>query len=355
MTLADLGYQQPLETIRRERGLAAFEVGRVSAAHKDSYGVTTAQGAMAAELLGNLRYVAQNRADLPVVGDWVAITPYDTNKVLIQAIFPRQTVIIRQAVGQFAEQQPLAANIDVALIVQAVDRDFNLNRLERYLTLCHAARVHPVIILNKIDLIGAERLKAIQIEVAARIPRVSVISISNQIRQGYAELKARIVKGKTYCLLGSSGVGKSTLLNNLAGRQLMATDEISQSTGKGKHVTSRRALFVLPTGGVFIDNPGLRAVGIADPEAGLRQTFESIPTLARQCKFRDCTHQHEPGCAVLAALKKGSLDRAAYQNYLKMEREAAHFKASRAERRQKDRAFGKMVQRFKKDRGDKLK
>jgi ribosome biogenesis GTPase len=347
MTLEDLGYEATLEHHRRENNLSAFEVARVTQEYKESYHVRNAQAEYEAEIIGSLRFSAQSRADFPAVGDWVAISVYDEHKALIHAVLPRKTVIARQAVGKFGEKQIIAANIDYAFIVLAVDRDFNLNRLERYLTICHAASVKPIVILSKIDLAEAEQLNIIQEAVARRIKHAPVLAISSQTQAGYDKLQALLEKGKTYCLLGSSGAGKSTLINTIAGKTFMPTAALSTSTQKGRHTTSHRELIVMEQGGILIDNPGMREVGIADAGAGLEVTFEQITKLTAQCKFRDCTHVHETGCAVLAAVRQGELDEAVYTNYLKMEKEQWHFNASAAEKRKKDRAFGKMIKKYK--------
>lgn len=343
MTLEDLGYNTTLESHRQEQNLAAFEVGRVISEHKERYIVQTEENEFEGEIVGNLRFSAQSRADFPAVGDWVAISEYDENKALIHAVFPRSTVVERQAVGKFGEKQIIATNIDCAFIVQAVDRDFNINRIERYLALCNAAKVKPLIILNKIDLISDPQLEDILNSVKERIKQTPIVAVSNETLAGYDQLRPFILKGKTYCLLGSSGVGKSSLINNLSGKEKMKTDAISVSTQKGRHTTSHRELIILENGGILIDNPGMREVGIVDSTGGLETTFETITELAQDCKFKNCTHIHEKGCAVLEAVENGEVDEASYNNYLKMEREKTHFEMSVAEKRKRDRAFGKMI------------
>ncbi|MCB2208768.1 MAG: ribosome small subunit-dependent GTPase A [Bacteroidetes bacterium] len=350
MTLEDLGYNIELENYRKDQNLDSFVVGRVISEHKERYIVKTTEKEYEGEIIGNLRFSAHKRSDFPAVGDWVAISEYDNNKVLIHSVFPRKTIIERQAVGKLGEKQIIATNIDYAFIVQAVDRDFNINRLERYLTICNSSKVKPIIILNKIDLINDTELSKLITIVQERIKQVPVIPISNESQKGIERLKKNIEKGKTYSLLGSSGVGKSTLLNNLSGKQLMKTNEISTSTNKGRHVTSHRELLVLENGGILIDNPGMREVGIADSTDGLDITFEAIVELSKNCKFKDCTHKTEINCAVLSALDNGEIDENSYENYLKMEREKEHFESTVTERRKKDKDFGKMVKNYKKDR-----
>ncbi|MBN1599877.1 MAG: ribosome small subunit-dependent GTPase A [Bacteroidales bacterium] len=348
MTLEDLGYNEELEQFRKTRDLDSFNVGRVISEHKERYVVKTPEKEYDADIIGNLRFTAQKRSDFPAVGDWVAISEYEKDKVLIHAVFSRKTFIERQAVGKHGEKQIIAANIDYAFIVQAVDRDFNMNRIERYLAICNTSDVKPVIILSKADLVNNEELENLTGKVEQRIKNVPIVAISNETQKGYTKLNELILKGKTYCLLGSSGVGKSTLINKLSGKQIMKTNTISESTNKGRHITSHRELIVIENGGILIDNPGMREVGIADSSAGLEVTFESITELSGSCKFRDCTHTTESGCAVLSALNEGEIDRDSYENYLKMIREKEYFESTVAERRKKDKDFGKMVKNYKK-------
>ena len=350
MKLEDLGYNDKLEKLRSENDFHDFEMGRVISEHKERYIVKTVNGESEAEITGNLRFTAKSREDFPAVGDWVALTMHDSDFSIIHGILPRFSVISRQAVGRFGEIQIIATNIDYALLLQAADRDFNINRLERYLTVCHTSGVNPVIVLSKIDLTDRHRKDELMESIRARIKNVPVIAISNESHDGYDQLEAIIEKGKTYCLLGSSGVGKSTLLNNLSGKPLMQTGAISQSTNKGRHVTSHRELIILENGGILIDNPGMREVGITDSAGGLEITFDLIARYAQRCKFKDCTHTYEKGCSVVEALEKGEIDGASYDNYLKMEKERAYFESTVAERRKKDKDFGKMLKNYKKGR-----
>jgi ribosome biogenesis GTPase len=293
-------------------------------------------------------YTSQSKSDFPVVGDWVAISEYDTDKVLIHSVYPRTNTLKRQAIGKHGEEQIIASNIDVGFIVLSVDRDFSINRIERYLTLCYSAGITPEIIINKIDTIDEATLENLLLEVKNRLKNTDVIAFSNVSLKGIDILKRKINKGKTYCLLGSSGVGKSTLVNTLLEKNLMDTDSISESTGRGKHITTYRELFVLKDGGIIIDNPGMREVGITEGSKGLEDTFDLINSLAESCKFGDCTHTSETGCAVKQAVENGELDADSYHNYLNLEREREQYESSLAEKRKKDKQFGKMVKEFKK-------
>lgn len=349
MTLENLGYTDELEQFRTAQKLDGFELGRVVAEHKERYVVRTTKGEFDAEITGNMRFTAKGREDFPAVGDWVALAAYDSNFAVIHNIFPRFSILQRQAVGQFGEIQIIATNIDYAFLVQAVDRDFNINRLERYLAICYASKVSPIIVLSKTDLIDEQALDALLEKLKQRIKGVPVIAISNETQAGYETIRKAIKKGKTYCLLGSSGVGKSTLSNKLSGRNVMRTDAISQSTSKGRHVTSHRELIVLENGGILIDNPGMREVGIADASGGLETTFDEILSLAEHCKFKDCTHTSEAGCAVIEAVERGEIEQSSYKNYLRLEREKNYFESTVAERRKRDKQFGKIMKNYKKD------
>lgn len=348
MTLKDFGYSELIEKLKLENAPAGFEIGRVIAEHKERYIVVTEDGESEAEITGNLRFSAQSREDFPAVGDWVALTTYDSDFSIIHKILPRSSVISRQAVGRPGEIQVIAANIDYALLVQAVDRDFNINRLERYLTICHSSKVNPVIVLTKTDLITPELLAEIKARILQRIKNIPVLAISNETQNGYDALRLIIKKGKTYCMLGSSGVGKSTLLNNLSGKHLMRTASLSHSTNKGRHVTSHRELIVMDNGGILIDNPGMREVGITDTSDGLETTFDMIFTLAQGCKFKDCTHTTETGCAVLEAVENEELDNGLLENFHKMQREKSFFETSVTERKRKEKILGKVLKDYQK-------
>lgn len=353
MRLETYGYDERVEATRRECGLGMHGLGRVVSEHRERYVVATESGDAEAEVSGLLRHRAAGRGDFPAVGDWVALDGQESGASIVHGILPRRSTISRQAVGAFGEVQIIATNVDHGLLVQALDRDFSIARLERYLTICHSSRVAPVVVLTKTDLLGPGEIAESVGRVGTRIGGVPVVAVSDRRPEGYGALESLIIPGRTYCMLGSSGVGKSTLLNRLAGRDLMRTDAISGSTGKGRHVTSHRALVVLEGGALLIDNPGMREVGIVDAENGLETTFDRLLSLSGACRFRDCTHTVEAGCAVLEALANGGIAMAAYESYRKMEKEKAHFDSTVAERRKKDRAFGKMLDVYWKGQGKK--
>ncbi len=350
MNLKVLGYNSELEEYRQKQNLGSFAVGRVTQEHKDRYKIRTGSSELDCELVGKLRYTARDMSELPAVGDWVAISEYDKGKALIHAILPRYSVLSRQAVGKFAEKQIIACNIDYGLVVQSLNRDFNVNRLERYLTLCYTSKIEPIIVITKTDLIDIPDLKDLLSVISNRVKNVPIIPVSNKTKAGMEDLKRLIYKGKTYCLLGSSGVGKSSLINSLSGENLMKTAAISASIDRGRHVTTHRELIPLVNGAILIDNPGMREVGITDSSDGLESTFERIYDLAQNCKFSNCTHTSESGCKIQLAIEKGQIDKSYFENYLKMEREKEHYESTVAEKRRKDRDFGKMIKHYKKTR-----
>ncbi|SDX42620.1 ribosome biogenesis GTPase [Lutibacter oricola] len=349
MTLNDLGFNKQLDNYRIEQGLDSFEVARVISEHKDRYTVKTAANEFDAELIGNLRFSAESKHDLPAVGDWVAISEYDENKALIHSVYPRTSILERKAIGKLGETQIIATNIDVGIIVLAVNRDFNINRIERYLTICNSSKIEPIILISKIDLIDASELKILLNEIKKRIKNISIIAISNQSQIGIDIIKQKLTKGKTYCLLGSSGVGKSTLINSLMGKNIMITKEISDSIDRGKHATTHRELIVSENG-ILIDNPGMREVGITDNSEALEITFDEITNLALNCKFNDCSHTNEKGCAIIEALENDELDNDSYLNFQKMERERNFFDSNQEERKKKDKDLGKLIKRVVKQR-----
>lgn len=349
VNLADLGYNDQFERFRQTNDLVEYDAGRIIAEYRERYIVAIANGIFDAEITGNMRFTASGREDFPAVGDWVAVKIFEPDLAIIHRIFPRYSLIKRLASGRHADVQLIAANVDIAFIVVAAGRDFNINRIERYLTICYESGVSPVIIFSKTDLLQPEEINSHVSEIKNRIKNVQVIPLSNNTSFGYASVKAFLKRGVTCCLLGSSGVGKSTLINNIAGSELMKTGSVSDTINRGKHITSHRELFILDDGGILIDNPGLREVGIADADEGLEVTFDIITRLSENCRYKDCTHIAEEGCMVIKAVENGEVDRASYDNYLRMLREKMHYESTLAERRMKDKQFGKMFKKYKKD------
>ncbi len=319
--LKDLGYNEYFEKEFKASDLAGFLPARVIAEYKEAYRVKDPDGEYLAKITGKHIYNAKERKDYPAVGDWVVIEKLDKNAAVIRAVLPRKTVLQRKYSGK-NEIQIIAANVDFAFIVESLDRDFNLNRFERYFILANEGNIKPVIVLNKTDLIAESELNSRIESIKERFGAVDVITTSAVTDQGLKGLTGYIQKGKTYCFLGSSGVGKSTLINKLLGKNAIRTKEISEYSGRGKHTTSGRDLYLLENGGMVIDNPGMREVGIADASVGIDNIFDEITELAKECKFDNCTHTHEPGCAVLKAIEEGILDERKYENYAKLKKEA---------------------------------
>ncbi len=342
--LEDLGFDAFFESSRTALGLADDRMARVVAEYKEAYRVQSSAGEFLAKITGKHIFQAEKREDYPAVGDWVAIEETGEERAVIQNILPRKTILKRKSGGK-QEVQVIAANVDAAFIVESADRDYNLNRLERYFVLANEGNIRPAVVLNKIDLCSEAEREAMTDQIQRRFPGVDVYLTSTVTGQGLAGLKKAMAKGITYCFLGSSGVGKSSLINKLLGRDAIKIKEISLSSGRGKHVTTGRDMYVLENGAMVVDNPGMREVGIADAGAGLEATFDEIAALAKDCRYADCTHALEPGCAVREAVKNQKLDEKKYLNYIKLKKETRHYAMTEVEKRAKDRRFGRYVKK----------
>lgn len=350
----DLGYDSFFEANRVKLALVDFAVARVIAQHKSGYRVKNARGEYLARITGKQMFTASSQEDFPAVGDWVVTREADESQVMICEILPRKTLLKRthgdkNRIGEKLETQTIAANIDVALIVESVGRDYNLNRIERYFALASGAGIKGAVILNKIDLLSKEELELKISEIRNRLADITIIATSTLTNEGLTELKKFITKGNTYCFLGSSGVGKSSLINKLLGEATIKTEDIGKRSSRGKHITTAREMYFLENGGIVIDNPGVREVGMTDALFGIENAFDEITILAKKCKFINCTHIHEPGCEVLAALKLGNLDEAKYANYINLKKESEHYGMTKLQKKEKDRDFGKFIKKAKKD------
>ena len=350
MNLEDIGYNNIINKSVLDSGLDKSTIGRVIAVFRDMYLVKTDSDELKTTITGNLQNTIEEKSELPIIGDWVCFNKYDDKNAFIIQILPRNNFIERRSIGKVTNKQAIAANIDFGFIVEAATENFNINRIERYLSICNSANVNPIILLTKIDLISEKELVKIINDLQKRIDSVPLFPINNIKNIGIEELKSSLIKGKTYCLLGLSGVGKSTLLNILADKNVMKTREISRRTNKGLHTTSHREMFFLKSGVIIIDNPGMREVGITDSTGGIEITFEKIYELAEKCRFSDCTHTHEGGCAVLAAVEEEQIDKTTYDNYIKMMKEQSRFHTSLVEKRRKDKTFGKMIKSVMKNK-----
>jgi len=350
MNLTELGFTETLSEYIKENNLSDFSAGRVTQEHRERYVVSDGEKEYDAEITGNLRFSSSSREDFPAVGDWVMMTVYDSDQAVIHKVLPRRSLLARQAVGKFGEIQIISANIDVAFIIQAINNNFSINRLERYLTICYSSDIEPVLVISKTDLSTEEEISNAVSELEKREKKVKYILLSNLTLKGLDQILYFIQKGKTYCVVGSSGVGKSTLINNLLKRQVLKTGHISHSTNKGRHITEHRELFILENGGIIIDTPGMKEVGMTDNQEGIKATFQDIISLSLKCRFSDCQHINETGCAVIEALKKGDLDEDSYHNYLKIIKEQERFTTTVAEKRKKDKVFGKLIKNYFKDK-----
>jgi ribosome biogenesis GTPase len=346
MRLEDLGYGPFFASNREALGLDSYALARVIAEHKGAYKVRNTAHEYLARITGKQMFNASSREDYPAVGDWVAVTELGAGEAIINHVLPRKTILRRKYSGKFTSQV-IATNIDMAFVIESVDRDYNLNRLERYLAIVRDGDIKPVIVLNKIDLISAPESDAKISQMQTRFKDVDVIKSSAVLEGGLREMAALIIAGETCCLLGSSGVGKSSLLNRLLGKDTIRTETISLHTGKGRHTTTAREMYFLASGGILIDNPGMREIGMTDTGAGLEDVFAEISSLARKCGFHDCTHTHEPECAVRRAVARGELDESRYEHYLKLTREAEYYEMTKLEKRRKDRQFGKFIKKAK--------
>ncbi len=355
--IEDLGYTPFFEAGRNQLDLGDFSIARVISEFRGAYKVKNLEGECFAKLTGKQAHEGSSREDYPAVGDWVAITELDIGLATIQGVLPRSTVIKRKygdknRPGKKDGVQIIATNIDVAFIVESVDRDYNLNRFERYFVIVKDGGVKPVIILNKIDLIQKEKLDEIVIQIKNRFPEVKIILTSADNNEGISELISFISKGKTYCFLGSSGVGKSSLINKLLGEDTIKTGDISSYSDRGKHVTTGRQMYFLENGGIVIDNPGIREVGLSDVGLGIDSYFDEIESLSQKCKFNDCTHTHEKGCEVIDAVKSGKIDGEKYSSYIDLRKEAEYFEMNDVEKRKKNRQVGKFMKNAKKELKD---
>ncbi len=345
--LKKLGFDDWFVTHKAEMPAGASSIARVSAVDRGAVLIHNGAAELPAEFAGRFRFDAASAADLPCVGDWAWVQYHNGGTTaVIHGILPRRTFLRRKTAGRDVDLQMIAANIDTAFIVQSCHHDFNLHRLDRYLVMAGDGGIEPVLVLTKTDLVTPEELEKTVAAIRQAGITARILALSNATNAGMEGFRRFLVPGRTYCLLGSSGVGKTTLINRLLGREAFATRATS-ATGEGTHVTSRRQLIVLEQGALLVDTPGMRELGILGAGAALDDSFGEIRGLSRACRFADCRHAGEPGCAVRAAIERGELAADRYESYAKLKKEAAHHEMSFVEKRRKDKAFGKFLKTAK--------
>ena len=340
MNLEEAGWRPNLAAAFAALAGEGLQPARVALELNHIYRLWTEGGEVLAEATGRLRHEAAGRHELPAVGDWVAFRPdphapsdplRTRSRARIEAILPRKSVFTRKVAGHETKQQVVAANIDTVFLVTSLDRDFNPRRVERYLLLAAHSGARPVVILNKSDLPDASTDAAIQ-AVADIAPGVATHAVSARTQAGLDVLKAYLAPGETVALLGSSGVGKSSIINALAGEEILKTRSVRESDSRGRHTSTHRQMVRLPGGALLIDTPGMRELQLWDVGETFNQTFDDIDALAAGCRFRDCRHRQEPGCAVKAAVAAGTLAADRYESFLKLQGEREAFELRQDER-----------------------
>ena len=327
-------------------------VARVAVVDRGRLLLIDQTGPFRAKLAGSYLYRNQLSQELPCVGDWVCVEKQPGDDLgLIHSLLERRTALRRKSAGDDVEHQMIAANVDYVIIVQSCHFDFNLKRLERYLVMVRDGGAEPYVLLTKTDLVGPAVVDSQLSEIRSAGITAPVITLSNVTQEGVDDLRRLLLPGMTYCLVGSSGVGKSTLINELIGRELLKTKAVS-GTGEGRHTTVRRELVLLEDGALVIDNPGMREFGILGAASGIDGSFSDITALVSSCRYRNCTHASEPRCAVREAVKSGDIGQDHYENYMKLREESEFNQMSYAEKRKKDRDFGRYIKSAKQDPGD---
>jgi ribosome biogenesis GTPase len=343
MNLIELGWNSFFEQHFDQFRKPGLDPGRVAREHRQRYVVYSEHGELIAEVSGRIRHGARSRGHFPAVGDWVAVSVrVDERKATIHALLPRRSGFSRKAVlsggmpdtGGKTEEQVLAANVDTVFLVCGLDGDFNLRRIERYLAVAWDSGADPVIVLNKSDICPDVEAHIREAESCAfGVPIHPLSAVKNE---GLNALSGYLNVGKTAVFLGSSGVGKSTLINSLLGTERLKVSAVRECDGKGRHTTAGREMIPLPTGGIVIDTPGMRELAMWSDDEGLKRTFDDIEQLAAGCRFRDCSHQHEPGCAVQEALKRGALDAGRLRSYTKLLKELKYLTTRKDQRARLD-------------------
>src|SRR3954447_8911614 len=354
MNLHSLGATATILGAFQTHAAQGLILARVAISQRDQYRLYSESGELDAEPSGGLWYRTPDRASMPVVGDWVAARVVGAGQAIVEAVLPRRTLFARRAAGKAEAQQPIAANIDVVFLVCGLDGDFNLRRLERYLTLAAESGAAPVVVLNKSD--ACDDLAG-RIEETAGVAGTSpIVACSARTGEGLESLDGFVEDGRTVALLGSSGVGKSTLVNRFLGEERFPTNDVRESDSRGRHTTTHRELVPLPGGGALIDTPGMRELQLWASQDSVDAAFDEIAGLAAECRFRDCRHAGEQGCAVAAALNLGTISEDRMASYRKLAAEARHHevmtdKFAALEQKRKWKVMHKAVKRMYKSRG----
>ncbi len=352
MKLNNLGFDRWFEAHISEFPREDGGIARIAAVDRGAYLIRNESGEVPAELAGKLSYRIENSGELPCVGDWVTVQYHnDDTAAIIRRIFPRKTFLRRKTAGENVDFQMIAANIDTAFIVQSCHFDFNPHRMDRYLVMAADGCVEPIVVLTKTDLITQDELEQKLAIIRSTVTRARVFALSNISGIGFDEFRQTLSPGRTYCLLGSSGVGKTTLINHLMGQDAFGTKTVS-GTGEGTHTTSRRQLIVLDQGAMLIDTPGMREVGLIGASDGVKIGFEDLLGLSANCRYADCRHEHEPGCAIRAAIESGELNEDRYLSYIKLKKESEYHEMSYLDKRKKDKAFGRFIKSVKRQMKD---
>ena len=345
INLNTYGWNDKLNRLKQESTYKALSHGRIAIVHRTCYEVISGNGLFQCELTGSMMY-GKSDFELPCTGDWVIFQPFDDSKGIIVDMLRRERTLYRKKSGTVADRQAIASYVDKAFIVQSLDDNFNVRRAERFMVQILEENINSVLVLNKADL-GFDRQK-IEEQIKHITRRIPIFFTSIHQSQTILRLRESISEGETVVFVGSSGVGKSSLVNALCEKSVLLTSDISQSTGKGRHTSTRREMVLMEGSGVLIDTPGVREFGLTVDNPDSVAEILDISDYAKTCRFRDCTHTNEPGCAVLEAVNNGMLDAKVYESYLKLKREAWHFSSSEYEKRKKDKSFSKLVDEVKK-------
>jgi ribosome biogenesis GTPase / thiamine phosphate phosphatase len=356
MIIRRLGFDEWFSEKTDASKSAAFQIARVTAVNKDSFLIRNGEKDVYAEVTGKMLFNANSPTDFPTVGDWVYAQFYDDGSfAVIHDALPRKSILKRKTAGRKTEYQLIAANIDTAFIIQSFGPDYNLRRLERYLVMVHEGGIDPVVLLSKSDLSASHERESKIAEIRTLMPDIRIVEFSNVNHHGMDKINEMLKPGRTFCLLGSSGVGKTTLLNNLTGDASFETNAVREKDGKGRHTTTRRQLIILKNGAMIIDTPGMRELGNIAVSTGINETFSEIADLSGQCQYSDCTHRDEDGCAILKAISEGVISEERYWNFIRMNKETAYNEMSYHEKRRKEKQFGKLCKSIMQGKKNKIR